>query len=174
MPQLADATRPFAQAATSNDASAILESGCIGAAFWTCEHCACLMMALYWHDLLLASFAFTLIVEPGHTTFLALPPFLIFESISRVTFLSCVITGVIIGAAPIDILTFWIDHSAFYAMIRTDGGSTADSALATATALADCIQPSIYCGLSGALGGLVFWAALAWSGRLTRAHTLQP
>jgi hypothetical protein len=158
--QVDQSTRPFARRDASDDASRNRDVRCVGAAFALASVAPALMMALYWRDHRLSPlvFAFTLTVEFGHTIFLALPLFLVFQSSGWVNLLACVIMGSVIGAAPVSILTFRISPSTFYALVRANGGAAALAAL-----WVSCIKPLIYFGLFGALGGLLFWATLTCS-----------
>jgi hypothetical protein len=113
-----------------------------------------LLMTLYWHDSRIAPmvFAFTLMIALGHTIFLALPLFLIFQSLGWVNFVSCVVLGAVIGAVPESIPICRIVFCAW----AWATGQPVISAVTIAATWVSCIKPAIYFGLFGALGGLVF------------------
>jgi hypothetical protein len=128
------------------------------------------LMTLYWHDSRIAPmvFAFTLMIALGHTIFLALPLILIFRSLGWVNFVSCVVLGAVIGAAPESIP---ICRIVFCAWAWATGQPVISAV--TAATWDSCIKPVIYFGLFGAFGGLVFWAVLACSGWFDRVRPLR-
>jgi hypothetical protein len=101
-------------------------------------------MAMTWHRTAIAAlvFAFTFLIALGHATFFGMPLFLIGKSREWVSLASCVVAGGAVGALPIGVLTWPAD-----AGFAVDGWSA-------------YLQPLLYFGLFGALGGLGFWAIL--------------
>jgi hypothetical protein len=104
-----------------------------------------LLMTLYWHDSRIAPmvFAFTLMIALGHTIFLALPLFLIFQSLGWVNFVSCVVLGAVIGAVPESIPICRIVFCAW----AWATGQPVISAVTIAATWVSCIKPAIYFGM---------------------------
>jgi hypothetical protein len=129
-----------------------------------------LLITAIWHDARLDAlvFAFTAIISLSHTVILGLPIYLICLWRRWVNVWSCVFLGGMIGAIPAGLLTFQAQRLGFHASPGMDGLWTiADKAFRSA-AWVSCIKPLMYCGLLGALAGLVFWTALTCCGVLDR------
>ena len=101
-------------------------------------------MAVTWHRTAIAAlvFAFTFFVALGHATLFGPPLFLIGKSREWISLVSCIVAGGAVGALPIGVLTWPAD-----AGFAVDGWSA-------------YLQPLLYFGLFGALGGLGVWAIL--------------
>jgi hypothetical protein len=101
-------------------------------------------MAVTWHRTAIAAlvFAFTFFVALGHASLFGLPLFLIGKSREWISLASCIIAGGAVGALPIGVLTWPAD-----AGFAVNGWSA-------------YLQPLLYFGLFGALGGLAFWTIL--------------
>jgi hypothetical protein len=101
-------------------------------------------MAVTWHRTAIAAlvFAFTFCIALGHATLFGLPLFLIGKSREWISLISCIVAGGAVGALPIGVLTWPAD-----AGFAVDGWSA-------------YLQPLLYFGLFGALGGLGVWAIL--------------
>ena len=74
--------------------------------------------------------------------------------------------GFAIGAVPVGILTFPVSGFALFAGASV--GATPTDGLSTASLWVSYVQPLMYFGLLGALGGIVFWAVLTCSGYAAR------
>ena len=101
-------------------------------------------MAMTWHRTAIAAFvfAFTLLIAFGYAALFGMPLFLIGKSREWISLASCVVAGIAVGALPIGVLTW-----------PADAGFAADGWNAY-------VQPLLYFGMFGALGGLAFWAML--------------
>jgi hypothetical protein len=101
-------------------------------------------MAMTWQRTAIAAliFAVTFLVVLGRATLFGMPRFLIGKSREWISLASCVVAGIAVGALPIGVLTW-----------PADAGFAADGWSAY-------LQPLLYFGMFGALGGLAFWAIL--------------
>jgi hypothetical protein len=131
-------------------------------------------MAALWHTAKIAPFifTFTFAVALGHAVLLGLPLFLVFRSMNWINVATCVAVGFAVGALPDGVLTWPIQHVALYASASVDGGPTMVRRIITAAEWISYIRPVIYCGSLGALGGLVFWIIVLWSGSSGKAAAI--
>jgi SAM-dependent methyltransferase len=127
-----------------------------------------LLMTAIWSDLRVAPmvFAFTLAIAFGHAVLLGLPIFLIFQSRGWGGAAVSGVFGFAIGAVPVSVLTFPVSGFALFASASV--GGTPTDGLSTAALWVSYVQPLVYFGLLGALGGIVFWAVLTCSGYAAR------
>jgi hypothetical protein len=114
-------------------------------------------MAALWHTAEIAPFifTFTFAIALGHAVLLGLPLF-----------------GFAVGALPDGVLTWPMQHFVLYTSASVDGGPTMPERIITAAEWISYIKPVIYCGSLGALGGLVFWVIVLWSGSSGKAVAL--
>jgi hypothetical protein len=125
-----------------------------------------LVMAARWHTAEIGPFTFTctFVIALGHAILLGLPLFLVFRSVRWINVTTCIVLGFVVGAAPVGVLTWPMQHPELHT-----GASVVDVPMIISNAIrtiewTDYIKPLIYFGSFGALGGFAFWAALTWSG----------
>jgi len=120
------------------------------------------VMTAIWHEERLAPmvFAFTLIIAISHAIVVGLPLLLVYLWRRSMDLGSCVFLGSLIGAVPAGILTFPIQHSGFLANAPISEVPILGSAMMRSVTWGAYVEPLIYLGLLGALGGLVFWTVL--------------
>jgi len=101
-------------------------------------------MAVTWQRTAVTAlvFAFTFLVVLGHASLFGMPRFLVGKSREWISLASCVVAGTAVGALPIGVVTW------------------PEDARLTAVGWSAYLQPLMYFGMFGALGGLVFWAIL--------------
>jgi hypothetical protein len=80
----------------------------------------------------------------------------------------CVFLGSLIGMVPGAILTYPPRHPAFHANAWIRNVPIVVNGLIRSVPRGGYIEPLIFCGLLGALGGLVFWTVLVSSGAFNR------
>jgi hypothetical protein len=133
-----------------------------------------LVMAALWHTAEIAPFifTFTFAIALGHAVLLGLPLFLVFRSKGWINVATCVAFGFAVGALPDGVLTWPMQHFVLYTSASVDGGPTMPERIITAAEWISYIKPVIYCGSLGALGGLVFWVIVLWSGSSGKAVAL--
>jgi hypothetical protein len=124
------------------------------------------VMTTIWHEARLAPmvFAFTLIIALSHAVAIGLPLFVVCLWRKWMDFGSCVFLGSLIGAVPAAILTYPVRHPAFHANAWIGSLPIVASEMIRSATRGAYIEPLIYCGLLGALGGLVFWTVLRFTG----------
>lgn len=132
-----------------------------------------LLMTAIWSDLRVAPmvFAFTLAIAFGHAVLLGLPIFLIFQSRGWGGAAVAGVFGFAIGAVPVGVLTFPVSGFSLFASASV--GGTPTDGLSTAALWVSYVQPLVYFGLLGALGGIVFWAVLTCSGYAARHPSMR-
>jgi hypothetical protein len=120
------------------------------------------VMTTIWHEERLAPmvFAFTLIIALSHAIVVGLPLLLVCLWRRSMDLGSCVFLGSLIGAVPAGILTFPIQHSGFLTNAPISEVPILGSAMMRSVTWGAYVEPLIYLGLLGALGGLVFWTVL--------------
>jgi SAM-dependent methyltransferase len=101
-------------------------------------------------------FSFTLAIALGHAVLLGLPIFLIFQSRGWGSATASIVLGFAIGAVPAGILSFPVSGFALCASAWAGGTPASSDGLNTAALLVGYVQPLMYFGLLGALGGIVF------------------
>jgi hypothetical protein len=123
-------------------------------------------MTAIWHDTRLAPavFAFTLIIALSHAALVGLPVFLVCLWLGMMDLESCAFLGGLIGVAPAAILTFPAQHPEFHANALLSGMPILANEMLRSAISASYVEPLAYCGLLGALAGLVFWTVLTSSG----------
>jgi hypothetical protein len=153
-----------------HDASRLQRMEGAAAAFLLSGLAPSLVMTAVWHDARLAPlvFAFTLMVALSLAVMIGVPLFLIGLWRRWISVGSCVLLGAMIGAAPAAILTYQTQRPGFHAGAWMDGVSAVASEAVRSAIWMGYIKPLMYCGLLGALGGLVFWAVLMGSGGFGR------
>jgi hypothetical protein len=125
-----------------------------------------LVMAARWHTAEIAPFifTFTFAIALGHALLFGLPLFLVFRSISRINVTTCVVLGFAVGAAPVGVLTWPMQHPELHTSTSfVDVLMIINEAIGT-IGWTGYIKPLIYFGSFGALGGFAFWAALIGCG----------
>ena len=125
-----------------------------------------LVMAGLWHTAEIAPFifTFTFAIALGHAVLLGLPLFLVFRSMSWINLTTCVVVGFAVGAAPVGVLTWPMQHPELHTSASVVGMLTIVDGTITAAEWISFVKPLIYSGSLGALGGPVFWIILIWSG----------
>jgi hypothetical protein len=128
------------------------------------------VMTAIWHEERLAPmvFAFTLIIALSHAIVVGLPLFLVCMWRKSMDLGSCILLGSLIGAVPAGILTFPIQHSAFVANAWIGEVPFPGSEMMRSATWEAYVEPLIYLGLLGALGGLVFWRVLSSTDAFSR------
>jgi hypothetical protein len=128
------------------------------------------VMTAIWHEERLAPmvFAFTLIIALSHAIVVGLPLLLVCLWRRSMDLGSCVFLGSLIGAVPAGILTFPIQHSQFLANAWISEVPFFGSEMMRSATWGAYIEPLIYLGLLGALGGLVFWTVLSSTDAFSR------
>ena len=128
------------------------------------------VMAAIWHEERLAPmvFAFTLIIALSHAIVVGLPLFFVCLWRKSMDLGSCVFLGSLIGVVPAGILTFPIQHSAFLANAWIGEVPFLGSEMMRHATWGAYVEPLIYLGLLGALGGLVFWTVLSSTDAFSR------
>jgi hypothetical protein len=94
----------------------------------------------------------------GHAILLGLPAFLICRSHGWVNVATCVIAGLVIGAAPAAVLSWPSQHPQFTAPLST---STMTDPAVLIAGWVNYLAPPAHFGMFGALGGAVFWLVLS-------------
>ena len=133
-----------------------------------------LVMAAVWHTIEVApiAFIFTFVIALAHAVLLGLPLFLVFRSKGWINIMTCVVFGFAIGAVPDGVMTWPMQHPGLYAGASADGAPGIIDGVITAAGWVSYVEPLVYFGLLGALGGFAFWAVLTWlgnSGKTTAA-----
>jgi hypothetical protein len=125
-----------------------------------------LVMAALWHTAEIAPFifTFTFAIALGHAVLLGLPLFLVFRSMSWINLTTCVIVGFAVGAAPVGVLTWPMQHPELHTSASVAGVLMIINEAITTIGWTSYIKPLIYFGSFGALGGFAFWVALIWCG----------
>ena len=125
-----------------------------------------LVMAALWHTAEIAPFAFvfTFTIALAHAVLFGLPIFLALRSKGWINIMTCVVSGFAVGAVPDGALTWPMQHAVLYASRSVDGVPTIIDGVITGAGWVSYVEPVIYCGLFGALGGFAFWGALIWCG----------
>ncbi len=125
-----------------------------------------LAMAALWHTAEAAplAFVFTFAIALAHAVFLGLPLFMVFRAKRWINVITCVVFGFAVGAVPDGVLTWPMQHAERLTGAAVDGAPTIINGVITAAGWVGFVEPVIYCGSFGALGGLAFWVALTWSG----------
>jgi hypothetical protein len=123
-------------------------------------------MAALWHTAEAAplAFVFTFAIALAHAVFLGLPLFMVFRAKRWINVITCVVFGFAVGAVPDGVLTWPMQHAERLTGAAVDGAPTIINGVITAAGWVGFVEPVIYCGSFGALGGLAFWVALTWSG----------
>jgi hypothetical protein len=123
-----------------------------------------LVMAALWHTAEIAPFifTFTFAIALGHAVLLGLPLFLVFRSMSWINLTTCVVVGFAVGAAPVGVLTWPVQHPELHTSASVAGVLMIINEAITTIGWTSYIKPLIYFGSFGALGGFAFWVALIW------------
>jgi hypothetical protein len=125
-----------------------------------------LVMTALWHTAEITPFIFTLTfaIAFGHAVLLGLPLFLVFRSTSWINLTTCVVFGFAVGAAPVGVLTWPMQHPELHTSASVIAVLMIINEAVMAIRWTGYIKPLIYFGSFGALGGLAFWVALIWCG----------
>ena len=125
-----------------------------------------LVMAALWHTAEIAPFifTFTFAIAFGHAVLLGLPLFLVFRSMSWINLTTCVVVGFAVGAAPVGVLTWPMQHPELHTSASVAGVLMIINEAITTIGWTSYIKPLVDFGSFGALGGFAFWVALRWCG----------
>ena len=120
-----------------------------------------LVMAALWYTAKIArtAFAFTFAIALSHAVLLGLPLFLVFRSKGWINVMTCVVLGFAVGAVPAAILSWPMQHPELHTSVSVDGVPAIINGVITAAGWVSYVQPLIYFGSFGALGGFAFWVA---------------
>ena len=135
-----------------------------------------LVISAIWHTVEIAPliFIYTFAIALGHAALLGLPLFLVFRSIGWINLTTCIVFGFAVGAAPVGVLTWPMQHPELHT-----SASVVDALMIINEAIRTIgwigyIKPLIYFGSFGALGGLAFWVALIWCGTFESDFSIHP
>jgi len=123
-------------------------------------------MAALWHTAAIAPFifTFTFAIALGHAVLLGLPLFLVFRSMSWINLTTCVVVGFAVGAAPVGVMTWPMQHLELHTSASVAGVLMIINEAITTIGWTSYVKPLICFGSFGALGGFGFWVALIWCG----------
>jgi hypothetical protein len=110
-----------------------------------------LVMAALWHTANIAPliFTFTFLIALGHAVLLGLPLFLVFRPMSWINLTTCVVVGFAVGAAPVGVLTWTMQHPELHTSASVAGVLMIINEAITTIGWTSDIKPLIYFGSFG-------------------------